>query len=414
MRSLKLLAFVLALAGFAFVACNREEDPLAAPTIAVVADNSSPFPGDKVKFSITVNAPGKLKSVRLGSTTVKSYTDGSTSDRFDYEFTVPATSALGPTSYAFTVEDGQSPTLTGTFNVAATVQNPDFRGNPRVLFNFNSPVPNVQVAELKFDSGAQPWEAAYKLTPEATDPANVNNKVLQADRLGAHEWFFQGGGAVFMKMAQPLSEDDVNGLISGTRVLQMNMYFKEIPKVVTVHKSPTNPDSTKRQVDLSWKFNNTIEGWDFIAQADASKAITVAIEVGNAEQWAWNNGNPLGKKFYLIGSITKANQWQTVTFSRRGLTGTPPMTMRTPLTQASTQAAALDDPAVALNKINYFAIIINNRKTGFPNPEGWFEMPGDGNNWSPNNVAGVSDDHNTYLIDNVRLIDAKDYDKNPN
>jgi hypothetical protein len=41
-------------------------------------------------------------------------------------------------------------------------------------------------------------------------------------------------------------------------------------------------------------------------------------------------------------------------------------------------------------------------------------MPGDGNGWSASNAIGISDDHNTYLIDNIRTINAADFDKNPN
>lgn len=400
-----------------FTACEDEIVPADAPTIAVVADNTSPYPTDKIKFSITVNAPGGLKAVTFNGTSIKTYTNAEKSDQFTYEYTVPAGGTFGPTNYSFAIDDAQSPTLKGTFTVNATLQNPDFRGKPQVVTNFNSPSPNAQVAEIKFDSGPNAWEAAYKLTFNAADPANAANKVLQADRLGAHEWYFQGGGALFLRMTSPLKEDDVNALIKGERVLQMNVYMREVPKLVTLHKSPANPDMTKQQVDLSWKFGDATRAWNFVRQDTMGKGIGIAIEIGNSAAWAWNNGNPLGKKFFLVGSITKVGQWETVTFSRRVRvsTGTGPNDfVLNPARQSETTATFLSDPAVTLDKIDYMAIIINNRKTGFTNTGGWFEMPGDGNQWKADVRAGVSDDHNTYFLDNVRIIDAKDYDKNPN
>jgi hypothetical protein len=402
----------LLLLGISFVSCNRDEvETFDAPTIAVTSNNSSPFPGDEITFNVTANAKGGLKSVSLNGNVIKTYSNKEVTDQFEYKFTVPANATLGATNYEFRVDDAQETSLNGKFTVTATVQNPDFRGNPIVLFNFNSTIPNAQIAALTFDSGPNSWEAAYALTTEVADPANGANKVLQANRLGAHEWYFQGGGALFMKLANTLNEDQVNGLISGDRVLQMNMYFKEVPKIVVAHKSPADPASTQAQFDASWRFDRTTRAWNFNSQDTTQKAISVALEIGNAEAWAWNNGSPLGKKFFLVGSITKANEWQTVTFSRREKDANGNFN---PLPQSSTAPAYLDDPAVTLDRINYIAIILNNRKTGTPNTDGWFEMPGDGNGWAPDRPVGISDDHNEYLIDNIRIIDADEYDKNPN
>jgi hypothetical protein len=419
MKQLGYILSGLLLLGISFAACDKDDEvvPFDAPTVAVTVDNSTPFPKDEIKFNVTANAKGGLKSISLNGNVIKTYSNKETSDQFEYKFLVPENATLGATNYEFRVEDVQSPSLSGKFTVTATVQNPDFRGNPVVLFNFNSTIPNTQVASLTFDSGPNSWEAAYALTTEVADPANGANKVLQANRLGAHEWYFQGGGALFVKFANSLNEDQVNGLVSGDRVLQMNMYFKEVPKIITAHKSPADPASTQAQFDASWRFDRTTRAWNFNSQDTLQKGISVAIEVGNAEAWAWNNGNPLGKKFFLVGSITEANKWQTVTFSRREkvVTGTGQFDfILNPLAQSSTAPAYLDDAAVTLDKINYLAVILNNRKTSQPNTDGWFEMPGDGNGNAPDRPVGISDDHNQYLIDNIRIIDADEYDKNPN
>jgi len=394
--------------------CKKDEVPIfEVPVIAVVADNSSPFPGDKVLFTVDVSALGNLKEVSLNGAVIKSYTTDLTKDNFTYEYTVPPTSALGPAILTFGVTDKQATAKTAASPTTITVQNPDFRGNPKVLFDFQASTPNTSVKAITRDSGPNSWENAYAIEQVKDDPTAASNKVLQADRKGAHEWFFQGGGSVYFEFASRLSETDMQGLVAGTRVIQMNVYFKQVPKTATVRGVVNGPDLPN--TDLSWKIADARRAWSFDLQ-DSAKAIPISLEVGNKAKWNFNNGLPLGKKFYLTGSVSVANQWQTVTFSRR--------TSRTntlgrkitdkPILQSSTALAFTDDATVGLDQIDYIAAIFNNRVTGFPNPSGFLELPGDGNGWNDRVVASISDDHNTYFVDNIRIIDAKDYNKNPN
>lgn len=420
--------------------CSEDEVPVfEAPTIAVTADNAQPYPGDVVNFTIAVTGPGGLAEVTLNGDAIKVYDPAvqTTEDEFEFEYTVPPNATLGPAELVFGVSDRQAVAKESEFSNTLTIQNPDFRGAPSVLFNFQTAIPNNQVKEVTRDSGPNSWENAYTLTFDVADPTNAANKVLQADRKGAHEWYFQGGGAIKLEFANPISEDDVQKLVSGERVLQMNLYFKETPKLITAHKDPANPDGPTKQsnVDMSWKLSSTSEfrppltapnkkGWRFEQNDSLVNAIPILIEVGNKAAWAWNDGDVRGKKFYLVGSITAANTWQTVTFTRmigtfsrnEAATGGAKWvrTNFVPATQSSTAPAALQDPGVGLDQINYFSIILNSRLTSFRNNQGWFEMPGDGNGWSSNVVVSISDDHNTYFIDNIRTINTVDFDKNPN
>jgi|GEM_PF-3172776 hypothetical protein len=429
------------LATVAFLGACKDDDPVfEAPTIAVTVNNSQPFPGDVVKYTVAVSAAGGLNDVTLGGISIKAY--GTTApvneDTFEYDYTVPANATLGPTSLIFEVTDKQPIPKKTEFSSELTVQNPDFRGNPIVLFNFQSAIPNNTVKSITRDSGPNSWENAYTLTFDVADPVagNTANKVLQADRKGAHEWFFQGGGAIQVEFNNSISEDDIQKVVSGERVLQMNMFFKEVPKLATLHKNPDNVDGTKQEnVDLSWKLTSTSifappataankKGWKYESNDSIVNSIPITIEVGNRALWAWNNGDVRGKKFYLAGSIAQAGGWQTVTFSRVAGSFTRDETKTggakwirnnfAPAIQTSTSPAALQDQAVGLDQINYFSIIINNRLTSFKNKDGWFDMPGEGNGWNAGVVASISDDHNSYFIDNIRTIDAKDFDKNPN
>jgi hypothetical protein len=400
---------------FVLDSCKKDEVPVfGEPTIAVVADNSSPYPSDKVVFTIQVAATGKLKEVSANGVVIKTYTTDLLQDNFTYEYTVPATASLGPSAVTFTVTDKQATPKVATNPSTLTIQNPDFRGNPKVLFNFQTAAPNATVKAITRDIGGNPWENAYDIKQEEPDPVNASNKTLQADRKGAHEWYFQGGGGIFTEFVSKLSETEMQALVAGTRVLQMNLYFKEVKKTATVRATAGGADIPN--VDLSWKFTDAKRAWNFDLQ-DSTKAIPIALAFGNKAKWDYNGGNPLGKKFFLVGSLSAANQWQTVTFSRRG-SKTDPVSGKKfedkPILQSSTALAYTDDATVGLDQIDYLNIIINNRVTSFKNLNGYLELPGDGNGWSDNVVASIADDHNTYYIDNIRIIDAKDYNKNPN
>jgi hypothetical protein len=398
-------------------ACKEDEAQVFdAPTIAVTADNSQPYPGDVVNFSIAVEGLGGLNEVMLDGTVIKSYTAATavTTDAFEFEYTVPANSTLGPDDLSFTVTDKQPTPKMGDFSSTITIQNPDFRGNPSVLFDFQSTIPNATIKTITRDVGNNPWENAYDLFFDVNDPSNAANKVLQADRKGAHEWYFQGGGAVFVEFTNFISEDDIQKVVSGERVLQMNLLFKENANMVEVSQTPNTAVGSGTMRDMGWKLNDALDAWDYDLQ-DSVKGIPVILEIGNKAAWAWNDGNPLGKKFFLMGSITSANEWQTVTFSRRKvriITANGVETDRTPgdpiLTSDTTTPAYLDDPAVGLDQINYFAIIINSRKTEFTNTGGFYKV-------GENNLFKIADtEKNSYFIDNIRTINAIDFDKNPN
>ena len=412
--------------------CSDDEDPpvFDAPTIAVTSDNSSPFPTDVVTFTINVTATGGLSEVTLDGTVIKSYSNNEESDQFTHEVTIAEDATLGPTDFNFAVSDAQTTVKNGDFSLSITVRNPDLRGNPVLLYDFQSAVPNSSVEEITRDIGDASWKNAYEIFLDAADPVNPANQVLQADRKGAHEWEFQSGGAVFINFADFIDEDDIQGLVDGTRVLQMNFYFQEVPKIVSAHKSPADTESTRNDdVNVSWTFDLVDDAidedyknvWSFDTQDSSQYGIPLAIELGNNAAWAWNGGDVTGKKLYLVGSITKANDWQTVTFSRRGgniirNAGDDGWEYNNfvPLTQASSDQAALQDTNIGLDEIDYMAIIMQNRFTSFENPDGWFQFPSNGNQWQSDVPWSIVDDHNSYFIDNIRIIDAVEYDKNPN
>lgn len=107
-QTFRLAAIGLLSVSLLFSSCDNEETPtFTDPTIGVTSAQSQQVPGGKVTFTIAVAADGGLASVNQGAAEVKTYGDDTKADVFTYEFTIPATQALGTLAVPFTVIDRQ-------------------------------------------------------------------------------------------------------------------------------------------------------------------------------------------------------------------------------------------------------------------------------------------------------------------
>ncbi len=402
---------------------DEEEGPeLAAPRITVTPSDPNPFPGDTVVFTIEVKAEAGLALVGFESITLKQYTNEVTEDVLSHTIVIPEGAGVGIRSYNFVVIDLQSRQKRGATNVILDIQNPDFRGNPITLSNFNNRFPDPFVTRLFTDTAGVSNEPTYMVTERVPDPENDNNVSLSVLRTNANETAFNGHGAIQVILVNPIAPEDVQGLINGDRVLQMNVLLQEKPRLVAAHKSPADPESTRMEdVDLSWRFDDHAgENWNFDQQQNV-KSIPILIELGNNTLWNHNGtGNNSGRYFYVQGSLTVTNEWQTVTFSR--MTGMVELNADntrnydnlTPLANISTQTASLEDSRISDQEIDRLAIQINPVITAFINPDGWLQFPDEANGFATDQPFQVIDNHNDYYLDNIRIIDVDDYDKNPN
>jgi hypothetical protein len=415
----KQMAGFLALAGVLLASCGEDDivEVFDTPTIAVTSDNDQPFQGDTVNFNITVNAPGGLESVTLNGTEIKEYDGVQTNDTFTLKYIVVEDATIGPVALAFAVSDAQEISLSSSFTNSITVQNSDFRGDPVLLADFQD---DGNIASVTFDSGPNAWEAAYSTELGADDVVNPANKVLKANRLGACDWFFQGGGAVFVDFNNFLSEDEMLAIFNGDRVFQMNVFVEEKAKIVNAHDNPEDNANNRLEYDAAWNVNrffsenpNAVMAWDYEVQ-DSAESIPLRIEVGNAAAWDFNGGDPLGKKFYLVGSVTETNTWKTITFSLLRNAGTDDELDLVANAIGSGLGSFADDPEIGFDQINRLAFQLNNRVSSYNNVDMVFQIPGNNNGWSSNSPISIADDHNSYYIDNIRIIDADEYNNNPN
>lgn len=122
----KLLMVIFAVAVLSLTSCDDDPDPsFEEPTIAVTPSTVSDLPGATVSLSIAVTADAGLKNITVNGTEAKAYTSGTTADAFIYNFTIPATAAVGSSvTLTMVVSDVQNPAHTATASATVTVGDP--------------------------------------------------------------------------------------------------------------------------------------------------------------------------------------------------------------------------------------------------------------------------------------------------
>ncbi|MCG8390220.1 MAG: hypothetical protein MJA30_32010 [Cytophagales bacterium] len=392
--------------------CSEDDGTVTraeTPSIAVLSNNSAPFQGDVVTFTIVVSSPTGLQSVSLNDEEIKSYPEPTLEDQFIHEVTIPADANTGPTAFLFSVSDRQTEVVNNEFQIAVTIQNSDVTGNPNLLTDFQT-TPDVFVeAFSSVNAGSQAWQQAWTFETAAADPSNSANLVVKANRQGANEWGFQGFGALTFDLFEDIPEDEMIALQSGGRVLQVDLYFQEIDRSdLLVSNDPAdfrNPD-TQQLVDFSFTLEGTGRpGWDFAKQDTTELTIPVQIDVGNQELWGIGNDFTDGRGLSLYGSITEANTWQTVTFSVGYNTSGDPAnrTSRGPKRIGDGNIGDFRDPRVNVGNVNRMAFFINAGFRGKTNDDGWYKTSGN----DAGKLETFNDTHNTYYIDNIRIIDTQ-------
>jgi hypothetical protein len=272
---------------FALESCKPEEPPVFdAPSIAVVADNSNPYPGDKVIFTIQVSALGKLNEVTANGAVIKTYVADELESSFTYEYTVPANSTLGPTAINFKVTDKQAASKMTESSSTLTIQNPVLRGNPLVIDRMDATYPAGLIKDYFAEGPVEGWAYTGELEKNSTDPKNSANKVIKWTK-NAFNWIWQGNDFFNGELSKALSESDMLDVFNGKRVIQINVYFEHVP-----HATETRFD------------------WP-----SSGGTVPINIQLGKKSLWGWDNGDK-GRKMYLRATATDAkNKWQTITFS---------------------------------------------------------------------------------------------------
>ena len=406
--------FMLFVILFVFFACSQDDEmaepELSAPSIEVIPNDNDPYPGDTVTCNIRVKAVAGIRLIAVDEKILAQFGAGERDEAdLSYQIIIPEGASFGNQTFDFIVIDFQAEEKRGAQTLVLDVQNPALRGNPSLVANFNAIPPDPFILSVASELAIANGQAAYQVRPNIVDPKNRNNRVVSILRNPALELDFRGFGTVQVELLDTMSRNEVDALLNGDRVLQMNILRQETSQLVMAHQSPGNPGSTQvDSLDASWTFkDHANQVWNFDRQ-NLAKGIPILIELGNDS--LWQSGE---RAFFLIGSLTESGNWQTVTFSRAEGSVFEEAGIRrydnlNALPQSSGNQASVENQSIInANQINQIGIQINNIVTAFNHPDGWLDI-------SSNQPIQIRDDHNTYFIDNIRTIDAEEFDKNPN
>jgi hypothetical protein len=368
---LKALPLIILL-GFA-VSCDEEDEIFEAPTISVVADNTTPFADEDIIFTVQVIAPGGLKQVTLDGQVIKSYSSGEKEDQFQHVVTLPSNVTFGNRSFEFEVTDNQGSPRSESNSVSVEVKNPAERGNPLMIAKFDVSVyPSGKVSSVSTAMQNQGWgdffAGEFAFGTDNVITTNTN-KVLKYKKTNTWGWEQYVGFDIDLINAAQISEDEWEALAAGERVLQVNVYFQHVPQI-------NDQGGNDSQIFPANGGYIPIEGY-----------------IGDKEKWGFVNGVNVGRRIWLKGKLTANETWQTVTLTafnpdENDLPGDPKDI----------------DATVGFDQIDRVSISCN--------PGGFQRKADDTKVYN----GGFSPpfDHNNYFFYNLRLIDTSEKDNNPN
>ncbi|MFT6867925.1 MAG: hypothetical protein ACJA08_002772 [Cyclobacteriaceae bacterium] len=312
------------------VSCGDDEEPeenFADPTIAITSPTElsglQVLVASPISFTLLVEAEAGLSSVSLDGSNVKIYSQGETTDTFDYEFT-PGVN--GTNNLVFVVEDSRGITTDSETVAVEAVGDPGF-----LLADFGG-ADGSSVALSSIDPDH--WDADRvitnfvvngSLTASATHE-NVNNQfsvemgmanpdseaileyqgktmkvVKQPAPWGTAGWshiMFDFGTNMDKSMVEALPQlnAEQTGLTTGTKFIELDVYYDDssIPFGDMVGETPT-------------------VGEDFPFGSDRTKGYSFFLMLTNHAAHRLNpdgDGMFIGYEEYL----TEANVWTTIRF----------------------------------------------------------------------------------------------------
>ncbi len=366
---------VIGFVGFLSGCGDDEPQVFDAPTLAVVANNTTPFADESVVFTIQANAPGGLNEITLDGQVIKTYSSPTTTDEFQHTVTLPAGTAFGTRQFNFQVNDNQPTPKTAIAALNIDVRDPLARGNPFIISRLDAEVlPAGRISSVTTAIQNQGWGdfAAGEFFFGVDNPQAGNvNKALRYKKANTWGWEQYVSADVDFINASQVSEDEWEAVAAGERVLQVNVYFEHVPQL----NSETGVNESQ------------------VFPPDGGY-IPVEVYIGDRAKWGFVEGFNLGRRIWLRGKITSNATWQTITFEAYD----PDEDLELEPGQSNV------DLTVGLNQINRISISTN---------PGGFQRTADG---EPLLNGGFTApfDHNNYFFYNLRLIDAEEKDNNPN
>lgn len=280
----KQYVLVLFLAFITLLSCKEDEEveTLAAPSITVSSDTRVYKPGETATISVTIIAPGKIKELLIGTTKVGGFEGEVSVDEVSGEYTIPENAAAGNHSVRVVVIDQQTPAKTDTAEVILKVE--AVATNPCEGFDesaVNSGAGTIAITDFTLNNETDRVQEFIVNNPNDAGLAGEENpdgcgEVMMFDKT-AGEWGGWNGFKIVLE--EPFSAEEflTFGGDEATKLVKVDVYRGE--------KSG--------------------------AGAFPADGLPIFINLGNNEKYG---DHPVGRSQYLVGTLTKNNEWETVSF----------------------------------------------------------------------------------------------------
>jgi hypothetical protein len=328
MNTFKTLLFAAMASLVCFSACDSGEDPeatFAEPTIAITSPTDltslEVLVGSPLNFTLKLVAEAGLSSVSVNGANAKTYTGTEKEATLEYEF-IPTEN--GTVKVIFTVEDAKGKTTStpeisvsvvgdlglllvdfgGTEGASTTLSTIDatyWDGTRNIVsFGLSSGITTKATYEVVGNQFAVKVGAA---NPSTAAPLEYQGKAMKVVKQPA-DWGVAGWGHLILDFDKPIGKADVEalpqvnteltGLTAGTKVLKMDVYY----------------DDTQDANNTFSLLKTRTDVWN----ADPTIGITIDISLVKVDVHRFNHDGA-GMYIGYQGYITKANEWQTITFN---------------------------------------------------------------------------------------------------
>lgn len=268
------------LAALIIFSCKKDEDAPShpAPVVEATADTKEYNPGETAVISVNVEAPGKMKEIKIGSESITSF-DNELSVNLSFNYVIPENTPAGDHKVVVLAVDKQSPPKTDTAEVVLKI-----KGDPCLGFNestVNTGDGKIDISDFASNTSGLVKEIIINNSNDTGGAGKENpsgcGKVMIFDKTKG-DWGGWNGFQVILKNAFT-SEDFLSfGRAGATKILKVDVY----------------------------------RGVKDGSAAFPENGLPVYVNLGNKAKYG---EHPVGRSQYLIGTLTKNNVWETITFS---------------------------------------------------------------------------------------------------
>ncbi|WP_051286193.1 glycoside hydrolase family 16 protein [Salinimicrobium terrae] len=225
-----------------FISCGNEDEltDSSAPEISVATDNKIYLPGEMATISVDVEAPGGLKEVKIGPTSITTFKDEISVNDIISEYRIPEDALPGDHKVIVVAIDKQNPPKTDTAEAILNIgekpcpnydESESLDGGWTMVFEeefssdlskwdvwtggaYNNELQHYQGDNLEINDGVLKISAKKETVNGSTDPNNATTKEFNytSGRIESKESFSANTGSPKVRMVAKIMWPNGHGL----------------------------------------------------------------------------------------------------------------------------------------------------------------------------------------------------------